>query len=42
MNLDFDYYDPDAEYKDDVLAFVNAVNDRIKKLSPLLNKPIAA
>ena len=35
LNLRFDYYDPDADYEDDVLAFANALKARIEELAPL-------
>jgi hypothetical protein len=34
MGVYFDYYDPDMDYDDDVLAFYNAVKDKLEELKP--------
>lgn len=33
FDVDFDYYDPDMDYDDDVLAFWHAFDEHIQKLS---------
>ena len=30
-NLNLDYYDPDTSYEEDVIAFMNAFDDHMKK-----------
>jgi hypothetical protein len=34
MGVFFEYYDPDMDYDDDVLAFYNAVKDKLEELKP--------
>lgn len=36
--LDFDYYDPDSDYDDDVIAFMNAFDDYMKKQEIIKNQ----
>jgi len=31
MKVQFDYYDPDMDYEDDVLAFMNGFDEYMKK-----------
>lgn len=33
--IDLDYYDPDTTYKEDVTAFINAVNDKFQNLDTI-------
>jgi hypothetical protein len=33
--ITLDYYDPDTDYKEDVTAFVTALNDKLQDLSPI-------
>lgn len=37
-NVNFDYYDPDMDYQDDVVAFVSAVKEKADELRPCLQK----
>ena len=34
--ISLDYYDPDTSYEEDVTAFVNALNDKLQDLTPIL------
>ena len=34
LNLSFDYYDPDTSYKEDVLAYTNALSEFTTTLTP--------
>lgn len=36
LNVDLDYYDPDTTYKEDVLAYYNAVKEQIETLTELI------
>lgn len=35
LNLSFDYYDPDCDYVDDVLAFISAMNNTMSEVQSL-------
>lgn len=35
LRIPFDYYDPDADYEDDVMAFYNALKDTMKQVDAL-------
>lgn len=38
QKLDFDYYDPDSDYDDDVLAFMNAFHEYMTKQEIIKNQ----
>lgn len=33
--IEFNYYDPDMDYEDDVIAFVKAFNDMLKEIKQI-------
>lgn len=32
LNVSFDYYDPDTSYEEDLMAFANALKEKLEKL----------
>lgn len=38
LGINFEYYDPDTSYEEDIIAFVNAVSAKAQELSKLENK----